>query len=90
MTEPTIGHNSEPAAKLAKDQLRSIIERVEHLEEEIKERRSDQKDIFAEAKGQGFDVRALRQIIRMRKEDANERAEREAILETYLLALGMA
>lgn len=78
----TIGNNT-------KEQLKSIVERIEHLDGEIKELRSDQKDIFAEAKGQGFDVRALRTIIRMRKEDANERAEQETILETYMHALGM-
>lgn len=79
-----IGHNV-----IAKDQLRSIVERVEKLDEEIKELRDDQKDIYAEAKGNGYDVKALRTIIRMRKQDANERAEQETILETYLHALGM-
>lgn len=80
MTEE--GHNS-------KEQLRSIVERIENLDGQIKELRSDQKDIFAEAKGNGFDVKALRTIIRLRKQDANERAEAEAILETYMQALGM-
>lgn len=80
---------TEPAPKLAKDQLRSIIERVERLEEDIKGLRSDQKDIFTEAKGHGYDTKALRQIIRIRAEDPNKRAERETILETYMLALGM-
>lgn len=78
----TIGNNSA-------QQLKSIVERIEHLDSEIKELRDDQKDIYAEAKGNGYDIRALRQIVRMRKEDANERAEREAILDTYLQALGM-
>lgn len=76
------GHNS-------KEQLRSIVERVEKLAEQIGELRDDQKDIYAEAKGNGFDVKALRQIIRIRAEDPNKRAEREAILETYMTTLGM-
>lgn len=76
------GHNS-------KEQLRSIVERIENLDGQIKELRSDQKDIFAEARGNGYDVKALRTIIRLRKQDANERAEAEAILETYMQALGM-
>lgn len=81
-----IGHNSEP---FTKDQLRSIIERVEQREEEKKTISDDIKDIYTEAKGNGFDVKALRTIVRMRKQDANERAEQEQILETYMNALGM-
>ena len=76
------GHNS-------KEQLKSIVERIETLDGQIKELRSDQKDIFAEAKGNGFDVKALRTIVRLRAEDPNKRAEREAVLETYMQALGM-
>lgn len=82
MSEPQAGHNS-------KAQLKSIIERVEHLETEIKDLQSDRSDIFKEAKANGYDVAALKAIVRMRKEDANKRAEREAILETYMLSLGM-
>lgn len=70
-------------------QLKAIIERVERLEEEKSTIASDIKDIYSEAKGNGFDVAALRTIIRMRKMDPNERAERETILETYLRAMGM-
>lgn len=88
-----IGHNSEtaeqPAARFAKDQLKAIIERIEQLEEEKKTISDDVKDIYAEAKGQGYDVKALRTIVRLRKQDANERAEQETILETYMQALGM-
>ena len=80
-----IGHNS-----IAKDQLKSIIERVERLEEDKAAIGSDIKDVYAEAKGNGFDVKALRAIVRYRKEDAQDRAEREAIFETYLNALGAA
>ena len=78
-----------PATKFAKDQLKAIIERVERLEEEKKTISDDIRDVYAEAKGNGYDVKALRTIIRMRKQDANERAEQETILETYLQALGM-
>ena len=81
--------DDEPATKFAKDQLKSIIERIERLEEEKKAISDDIRDVFAEAKGNGYDVKALRTIVRMRKEDANERQEHEAILETYLNALGM-
>jgi len=92
MSEPSIGHNSEteaPSPALAKDRIRSIVERVERLESERKELADDVKDIFSEAKGAGFDVKALRTIIRMRKMDPNDRAEQETILETYLHAMGM-
>ena len=88
MTDASIGHNSEGSA-FAKDQLRSIIERIERLEEEKKTISDDIRDVYAEAKGNGFDVKALRTIVRMRKQDANERAEQETILETYLHALNM-
>lgn len=92
MSEPTIGHNSEAesaATKFSKNQLRAIIERVERMEEEKKTISDDIKDIYAEAKGNGMDVKALRTIVRMRKQDPNERAEAETILETYMHALGM-
>ena len=79
----------EPATKFAKDQLKAIIERIERLEEEKKTISDDIRDVYAEAKGNGYDVKALRTIVRMRKQDANERAEEETILETYMQALGM-
>jgi len=75
--------------RFAKDQLKSIIERIERLEEEKKQTSDDIKDVYAEAKGNGFDVKALRTIVRLRKQDPNERAEAETILETYMQALGM-
>jgi len=78
-----------PATRFAKDQLRTIIERVERLEEEKKAIADDIRDVYAEAKGNGFDVKALRTVVRLRKQDVNERKEQEAILETYLHALGM-
>jgi len=79
----------EAATKFAKDQLKAIIERIERLEEEKKTISDDIRDVYAEAKGNGFDVKALRTIVRLRKQDANERAEAETILETYMQALGM-
>jgi uncharacterized protein (UPF0335 family) len=79
----------DPATTFAKDQLKAIIERIERLEEEKKTISDDIRDVYAEAKGNGFDVKALRTIVRLRKQDANERAEEETILETYMQALGM-
>ena len=78
-----------PATKFAKGQLKAIIERIERLEEEKKTISDDIRDVYAEAKGNGFDVKALRTIVRLRKQDENERAEQETILETYMHALGM-
>ena len=75
---------------IARDQLRAFIERIERLEEEKKAISDDIKDVYAEAKGSGFDVKVMRQIVRIRKQDHNERAEMEAILDLYLHALGMA
>ncbi|MBI5112892.1 MAG: DUF2312 domain-containing protein [Rhodovulum sp.] len=73
----------------AQDQIRAFVERIEKLEEEKKALADDIKDVFAEAKGNGYDVKALREVIRLRKQDRDERAEREAIVEVYLAALGM-
>ncbi len=77
------------AGGVAVDQLKSIIGRVEKLEEEKTGISADIRDVFAEAKGNGFDVKAIRTIIKMRKMDASEREEAETILDTYLHALGM-
>jgi uncharacterized protein (UPF0335 family) len=74
---------------IAADQLRSIIERVEKLEEEKSAIAADIREVFAEAKGNGYDIKALRQIIKIRKMEAAERQEQEAVLDTYLRALGM-
>lgn len=74
---------------VAVDQLKSIIARVEKLEEEKAAIADDIKDVFAEAKGNGYDVKAIRQIIKLRKMDAQEREEEETILDTYMRALGM-
>ena len=75
---------------IARDQLRSIIERIERLEEEKKTIADDIKEVYGEAKGNGFDVKTLRQIVKLRKQDREERAESEAMLDMYLHALGMA
>jgi uncharacterized protein (UPF0335 family) len=78
-----------PATRFAKDQLKAFVERVERLEEEKKAITDDIRDVYGEAKGNGFDVKALRAIVRMRRQDADERREHESILETYMHALGM-
>lgn len=75
---------------VAQDQLRSFVERIERLEEEKKTISDDIKDVYAEAKGNGFDTKVLRRVISLRKQDADERNEQEAILDLYLQALGMA
>ncbi len=72
---------------LAVDRLRSLIERIERLEEEQKALSSDIRDIFAEAKGAGFDVKIMRTIIKLRKMNAADRDEQETLLETYRRAL---
>ena len=74
----------------ARDQLRTIVARIERLEEEKAALAADLREVYAEAKGNGFDVKALRTIIRLRKQDDNKRREEEAVLTTYLHALGMA
>lgn len=76
-------------AGFAKEQLRSFIERIERMEEEIKALNADKRDIFAEAKGTGFDVKALKTILQIRRQDADARAEHEAIVDLYMSALGM-
>ena len=78
-----------PATRFAKDHLKAFVERIERLEEETKTIADDSRDVYAEAKGTGFDVKALRTIVRLRKQDADERREHETILETYMHALGM-
>jgi len=70
-------------------ELRSFIERIEKLNEEKDAIAADVRDLYKEAKSVGYDVKALRTIVRLRKQDANERAEQETILETYMQALGM-
>ncbi len=83
----SIGHNR--AGGIAVDQLKSIMARVEKLEEEKAAIAQDIKEVFAEAKGNGFDVKAIRKILKIRKMDASERKEQETILDTYLHVLGI-
>ena len=89
MATAAAAKDEQTAHRFAKDQLKAFVERVERLEEEKKALADDIRDVYAEAKGNGFDVKALRTIVRLRKQDANERAEEETILETYMQALGM-
>ena len=74
---------------VAQDQIRAFVERIERLEEEKKAIAEDIKSIYSEARGNGFDVKILRRVVGIRKQDANERMEQEAILELYMSALGM-
>jgi len=74
---------------IVREQLRAFIERIERLEEEKKELSQDIRDVFSEAKSFGLDVKTLRKVIAIRKQDTDERAEQEAILDSYLQALGM-
>ena len=78
------------ASQVAGDQLRSIIDRIERLELEKKTIADDISDVYAEAKGNGFDTKVLRKVVALRKQDQNERQEQEAILDLYLQCLGMA
>lgn len=88
-----IGHNSGDAVEgtgmVAAAQLRSIVERIERLEEEKKEVAEQIKEVYAEAKANGYDTKVLRKAVSLRKKDPAERAEEEAVLELYLQALGM-
>ena len=80
---------SDAAHGVARDQLRAFVERIERLEEEKKTIADDIKEVFLECKSTGFDVKAVRQIVRLRKQDQAERQEAEAILDLYKAALGM-
>ncbi len=72
---------------IAGDQLRAVIERIENIEEEIRELTEARKEIYLEAKGNGFDVKILRGVIKVRKQDQQERDELETLLEVYLQAI---
>jgi uncharacterized protein (UPF0335 family) len=82
---PTVNSDS-----VAQDQIKAFVERIERLEEEKSAIAGDIKEVYAEAKGNGFDTKVLRKIIAIRKQDAQERMEQEALLELYMTALGMA
>ena len=99
MAEPALARRSKGQDGMAADiaesgvaaeELKQFIERIERLEEEKAGISGDIKEVFAELKGRGFDVKAVRQILRIRKKDHAERQEEEAILELYMQALGMA
>ena len=83
MTEPSTGHNS-------KEQLRSITERINRLEDDKKTIASDISDVYAEAKGNGYNPKAIRVIVRKQRADAKKAAELEADVDAYMVALGMA
>jgi uncharacterized protein (UPF0335 family) len=88
-TAAVAAETEKTATRFAKDQLKAFVERIERLEEEKKAIADDIRDVYAEAKGNGYDVKAMRAVVRLRKEDKDERAEYEAVLETYMHALGM-
>jgi len=77
------------AKSFAKEQLKSLVERIERLEEEKSALTSDIREVYSEAKGQGFDTKIVRQVVRLKKLDRADRQEQEAILDLYLAALGM-
>ena len=90
MSATASAEKEKPATRFAKDQLKAFVERIERLEEEKKATSDDIRDVYAEAKGTGFDTKALRTIVRLRKLDMDERREQQEVLDTYLHALGMA
>lgn len=81
-------HDTNPLGVSGRDQLRAFIERIERLEAAKAEIAADLTEVYAEAKAMGFDTKVLRKVISIRKQDKNARAEMEAILDTYLAALG--
>jgi uncharacterized protein (UPF0335 family) len=89
MPASAAAQNEDASFRFAKDQLKAFVERIEKLEEEKKTISDDIRDVYAESKANGFDVKALRQIIKLRKIEPTERDEQGAILETYMHALGM-
>jgi uncharacterized protein (UPF0335 family) len=88
-TAAAVKEQEQTATRFAKDHLKAFVERIERLEEDKKAIADDIRDVYAEAKATGFDAKALRTVVRLRKVDADERKEQEAILDTYLHALGM-
>ena len=80
---------SSPKESVATDQLRAFVERIERLEEEKAALAGDIRDVYGEAKGNGYDTKVLRRVISLRKKDFAERQEEEAVLQVYMRALGM-
>jgi uncharacterized protein (UPF0335 family) len=89
MQEHDMEEETKAVENVAAAELRQLIERIERLEEEKASISDDIKDVYGEAKGRGYDTKAMRTIVRLRKKDANERIEEETILQTYMAALGM-
>jgi uncharacterized protein (UPF0335 family) len=89
MSTAAAAEDNQTAHRFAKDRLKAFVERVEKLEEEKKAISDDVRDVYAEAKANGYDTKALRTVVKLRKMDINERKEQEAVLETYMHALGM-
>lgn len=89
MSDTNTAPSSDAAYGVAAGELRSFVERIERLEAEKKDIADQQKEVMAEAKGRGYDVKVLRKIIAIRKRDAQDLAEEEAVLEMYKAALGM-
>jgi len=87
MTYPS--NSGSDAHGVARDQLRAFVERIERLDEEAKALNDDRKDVYGEAKSMGFDVKILKKVIAIRRQNHDERMEQEAILDSYLRALGM-
>ena len=85
MNEPKAGHNS----SVSGDNLRAYIERIERLESEVRDLNEDKKEIYAEARGNGYDAKIIRKIVSMRRMDKAKRDEEQAILDIYMNALGM-
>ena len=75
---------------IAGDRIRSCVERIEQLDTELQELNEQKKGVFAEAKGEGFDVKVLKEIINLRKQDKDERDEHETLLDVYMRAMGSA
>ncbi|MNS16467.1 hypothetical protein D3C71_1367010 [compost metagenome] len=88
MTDTTFDASADVLTADAQGRLRSIIERLERLDEDKQAVLIDMKEVFAEAKGEGYDVKALRKVLRLRKIDKAKRQEEEAILDLYLATLG--
>ena len=94
ITDSLLGDNGGPELDstdiAGDDRLRLLIERIERLEEEKKGVADDIRDVYAEAKAVGYDTPTMRQVVKIRKMDAEKRAEQQAMLDTYLAALGLA
>jgi uncharacterized protein (UPF0335 family) len=84
------GETMSDVVGIAGDRIRSFVERIEQVETESKELTEAKKEIFAEAKGEGFDVKVLKEIIKLRKQDQDERDEHESLLDVYMRAMGEA